>query len=332
MNDRREASAPLRIAVVGAGFMGANHARVVASHPATRLMRVVDVSLEAAQRLADQFGVDAGIEIERGQVDAAVVATSTAAHVGVALQLLELGIPVLLEKPMATDLAGVYELVEAAQRTGTPLVCGFVERFNAAVRTTQLLLEEAPTTITFVRHSPFNDRATASVVQDLLIHDLDLLCRLSPAFALHPESLSVAAFGRTIPESSQVEAVDAILSNGACVANCSASRLGQRKVRTLVVGNSSQLVETDLFRQTVTMYRHVSHALLSSGAGGYRAETVIDTPYVRHGGEPLFEQLSNFCEVVSGVSTEDTVATVAAHVLADSVEKQLLGPTDPIPV
>ncbi len=323
MNSRPNRPERLRIAIVGAGFMGANHARVAASHPGTQLVGVVDVNHEAAKALAERFGVRAGCEIERSEVDAVIVATSTATHVDVAVQALDLGIPVLLEKPMAPELTGVHELVEVSKRSRTPLVCGFVERFNAAVRTTQLLLEEEATTIAFVRHSPFNERATASVVQDLLIHDLDLLCRLSPAFATSPEALSVAAFGRTVPQSTQTEAVDAILSNGTCVANFSASRLGQRKVRTLVVGNASQLIETDLFRQTVTMYRHVSHTLLSSGAGGYRAETVVDTPYVRHGGEPLFEQLSNFCDVVRGIVTEDNAGTVAAHVLADSVEKQL---------
>jgi predicted dehydrogenase len=313
----------LKIAVVGAGFMGANHARIAASHPRTKLACIIDSNPESAQTLAATFGVSSGVDVPATGIDAAIVATSTSSHVEVGRRLLSLGIPVLLEKPLAMELDGVRTLLRASAESRTPLVCGFVERYNAAVRTTKLLLESEPIGVSIVRHSPFNERATASVVQDLLIHDLDLLCQLSPRFASDLENLKVAAFGRTVPASQQWESVDAIFSNSGTVANCSASRLGQRKVRTLTVNTETQLIETDLFRQTVTMYRHVSHALLNDGPGGYRAETVVDTPYVRHGGEPLFEQLSNFCSVVSGEVEEDNSSTLAAHVMADSVERCL---------
>lgn len=310
------------VTVVGAGYMGANHARVAAEHPRFRLVAVVDSDPRRAQTLGEQFGVPHGTSLELCERGTAVVATSTASHASIAIELLSAGVPVLVEKPLASDLENVGAMLETSMRTGTPLVCGFVERFNAAILTAKNVLEGDPIHVATVRHSPFNDRATSSVVQDLLIHDLDVITQLLGS-DLRPSMCR--AVGTRVARSEHLEAVDALLGFRSGTVNLSASRLGQRKIRTLSIATEDQLVETDLFRQSVTVYRHVAHSQLTNASGGYRSETVIETPYVRHQGEPLFAQLGHFANVVCGRVAEDLSAVMLSHRLAAAVEDQLVG-------
>ncbi len=303
--------------VLGAGAMGSNHARVVAEHPDAELAVVVDTDRAVAEAVGARFGAPGATDVGALEgCSAVVVAAPTEHHAAIALPLLEAGVPLLVEKPLAADAAGVRGLVDTARRCGTVLVCGFVERFNAAVVTGLAQLTAPPRSIHAVRHSPAAPRITTSVVTDLLIHDIDLVAGATG----HRPPSAVAAVLSSPQPGGVAEQADVVLAwDGGTVANLSAGRMGQRKVRTLSVVSAHELVEVDLLRQNVTVYRHVTHELVG---GIYRSETVVDIPFVRHAGEPLVLQLEHFLRLVrgGGDAEAELASLVVPHDVAGAVE------------
>lgn len=321
MHGRLPSNAPLEIAVIGAGAMGANHARTIAAGEQGKLGLVVDSDEESARKLADLYAVPYSLSPDDAATcDAAIVATPAESHLEVAAGLIRQGTPVLVEKPLASDLSEVDALIDLAGHHGTPMMCGFVERFNPVVTTARehLAIEGDVLHVLGVRHSPPNPRAALSVVHDLLIHDLDLV------FTLTGEWGTVDASGTAWSSAStgfdEIADATMLLRSGA-LATVSASRAGQRKVREFRVSTATALFELDLLRRTLTVYRHVSQeALLFSS--GYRAETVVDIPFVRQEGEPLTLQLRHFIDLIEGdVDVSSELATIRpAHQVAAAVE------------
>lgn len=300
--------------------MGANHARVVATAPGADLAVVADCDLQRAERLAHAAGATAATALDPVlRCDAVIVACSTEHHVEVASACIEHGLPVLVEKPLASELPAAETLVQAAARHDVPLMCGFVERFNAAVTTASSLLAESPVHCLAIRHSPGVPRRIAtSVVHDLLIHDIDLVMGF-----LHGRDLvSVTGAAPPDPATGMAEVADCTLqfSDGA-VATLSASRASQRKIRSHTLATPSALVEVDLLRQNVTVYRNVDQGQVGA-TPGYRAETIVDIPFVRHRGEPLALQFEHFLRLVRGdadsAAERDTL--LPAHRVAAAVQ------------
>lgn len=271
--------------------MGSNHARVIAGLVGARLDVVVDLDLDRARSLADRFGGAPATHVEALlNCDAVIVACATSAHADVALPLIDRGMPLLIEKPVADTAGETAKVVEASQQRGTLLMCGFVERFNAVVMALRDILSEPPLHILSVRHSPANPRSVSSVAYDLLIHDIDLALSILQQEALHVRGAMWSA--------SRVDTVadiaDCIITfpDGA-IATLSASRAGQRKIRTMQVDTGSWLYELDLLRQNITIYRNVNQAIVGN-LESYRAETIVDIPFVRHTAEPLVAEVTRF--------------------------------------
>jgi predicted dehydrogenase len=220
------------------------------------------------------------------------------------------------------DLETSRALVACAERRGVPLMCGFVERFNPVVATMRTLLDEEPVHIVGLRHSPETPRSTLSVVFDLLIHEIDLaLCYMGGS---RPSRVCGAT--STAGRDPIMEVADCLLQfPGGAIATLSASRASQRKVRTQLVSTSTALYDVDLLRQDLTVYRHRAHAqgVGAGQAAGYRAETVIDIPFVRHTGEPLALQFAHFLELVSGRSDPcaERNSILPAHEVAAAIEE-----------
>jgi predicted dehydrogenase len=301
--------------------MGSQHARVIAESDRADLAGIVDGDPAVAERIASTHDTAAATEWDASLGwDAAILAAPTEAHHDLALALLDGGLPVLVEKPVTPDLATSADLLDAAAKAAVPVMCGFVERFNPVVVALSGLLDGPVRHVHAVRHSPRNHRIATSVVYDLLIHDLDLALRLCG------DPLGLGAAGWRSPETRTVEIVDATVRFADGVATMSADRWGQRKVRTVSVSTESSLIELDLLRQDVTVYRHVHHEV--RGQASYRAETVIDIPFVRHRGEPLALQLEHFLDLVDG--SADLVAEresiLPPHRLAAEVDAQLAVP------
>jgi predicted dehydrogenase len=302
--------------------MGANHARTVRESSRAELQFVVDRDLVRGRAVAHQFECAAAAGLEPALTcDAVIIASSTASHLEVALPVLEAGIPVLIEKPLAAEPEEVYQILEAAQRADVPVVCGFVERFNPALATAISLLDEPVTHTHAVRHSPYNPRATSGVVSDLLIHDIDLALRLSSDSALP----KVTSSHWTPEGTTTAEIVDCVLQFGSgAIANLSSSRWSQHKIRDVRIATDQSLYEIDLLRVTVSVFQHVRYWAEFGDSRSYRAQTIVDVPFVRGGGEPLSLQLAYFLDLVDGRGDieAERKSIFAPHDVAARVEHQ----------
>jgi predicted dehydrogenase len=291
--------ARISIAVIGAGNMGTQHARVVSEHPDFELSLIVDNDIERAQKLANEYSTTASTSLNDAlKANAVVVASSTASHVEIGNFFIENRVPLLIEKPLANGIEDVRKLTDLSAAKSVPLMCGFVERFNPVMATLLGSISEVPNHVMALRHSPSGGSNYGNVIDDLLIHDLDL-CLQFPGTERVTE---MSAVGDDLRDPSSVDALIAFDSN--MRANLSANRTSQRKLRIWFVNVGDTTYEADLMRQTLTSYRHLGHDI--DGAFGYRSNTVIDVPYIRHAGEPLTLQLSHFRELVEGKGDLDS--------------------------
>lgn len=291
------AAAPVRIALVGAGAMGSYHARVISQSPDTELACIVDPSEPNGSELAERFGTRWVPELDDfREFDAVVIASPTSHHVEWAHRALEADTPLLVEKPLSESLDEVVEIVDLAGRRGVPFTVGLLERFNPALMTIFDIVE-APVHVTTVRHSPYTDRITTGVAFDLLIHDVDIVLRMAGQEPSDVSAHFAHAHPKSAPGSEDVAEATLIFGSG-MIASLSASRVSQRKIRTLEIAELDRLVEVDLVRQDITVYRHVGADFLSGAQTGYRQQTVIDIPAIEYSKEPLAAQLDHFVELV----------------------------------
>jgi predicted dehydrogenase len=240
-----------RIAVIGAGDFGKNHVRVVRQSERADLVAVVDTNPARAAEAATVNGCAALSDVRElaGKVDAAVVAVPTSAHAEVSRFLLEAGIDVLVEKPMAEDLASADQLIQAAESRGRMLQVGHLERFNPAV----IALEKVarlPLFFEIHRLSVFSPRSLdIDVVLDLMIHDIDILLSLVPS---EIEEIRAAGISILTPK---VDIANVRLQfQGGCVANITASRVSTDRVRKLRLFQPNQYISLDYGRQDAAVF------------------------------------------------------------------------------
>ena len=237
----------VRVAVAGAGQFGQNHIRVVKESGSAELAAIVDPLPERAQA----HGVPGFSDARQlaGLVDAAIVAAPTVAHEDVGCTLLEAGIDVLIEKPLAPDLASADRLVETAARHGRILQCGHLERFNPAVEALEQIVT-LPLFFEIHRMSVFSPRSLdVDVVLDLMIHDLDIVLALvkSPLEEIRAAGVAI------LSSKADIANVRLQFANG-CIANLTASRVSTEKVRKLRLFQPQQYISLDYARQDAAVF------------------------------------------------------------------------------
>lgn len=187
--------APLAVSILGAGVMGGNHARTLATLPGAKLHRIFDSHAERAAALAAQTGGQATADLEAALdgADAVVIAASSAAHASLAQTVIAAGKPVLIEKPFAVTLPEAEAVINAAERAGVPVATGHVERFNPAFIAAQKLLQgRRIVAIDGRRLNVGSNRILdTDVVIDLMIHDIDAAVALMGGV---PEGLMAQGF------------------------------------------------------------------------------------------------------------------------------------------
>src|SRR5271170_1749841 len=184
----------MRVAVVGAGRLGALHALKYAALPGVRLTHVVDIDCPRAREIGERHGAAAFIDYRelKGKITAASVATPGSFHHEIASYLLAHGIDVLLEKPMAASVHEARELAALAKRSGRVLQIGHLERFNPAIVELRPMVR-GPRFIEGLRVAPFTERGTdVDVILDLMVHDLDVVLTLTTATVAAVEAIGVA--------------------------------------------------------------------------------------------------------------------------------------------
>ncbi len=241
---------PLRVAVVGVGHLGKEHARILASLPNVELVGVADTNPEQAQTVARRCGCRAFTEYWPllNLVDAVSIATPTCFHRDVAVEFLRRGIPTLVEKPLASNLGQAEELVELSRRHHTLLQVGHIERFNPAV----LDLEKRKLRPKFVeshRLANFSGRSLdIGVVLDLMIHDLDVLLAMVRSPVASVEAIGVSLFGGH----EDIANARLVFENG-CVANVTASRVSVKPLRKMQVFSPEGYVSLDFGKRHATI-------------------------------------------------------------------------------
>jgi predicted dehydrogenase len=220
----------LRVAVVGVGAFGRNHARVYAELPGADLVAVADLDPVAAREAAEKHGCRAVADAADlpADLDAVSVAVPTVHHAAVAVPLLRKGIACLVEKPFAASLADGEAMLEAAKAGGATLAAGHIERFNPAITA----VDRNPLRPRFLevnRIAPFSFRsADVGVVLDLMIHDLDLILHLAGS---EPERVDAVGVPVLTPFEDIANA--RIEFRNGCVADVTASRVGTKTERKL---------------------------------------------------------------------------------------------------
>ncbi len=315
-------STALRITLVGAGSMGSLHARVIAGSDVARLVAVVDPDERVGRAAAERYGARwcPVLEDDALDVDAVVVAAGTALHRDIGGRVLEHGLPLLMEKPLADALPDAQDLVLQSEKLGVPLMCGLLERYNPGILTAMSLLEE-PLHVMAQRHSPYVARIRSGVATDLLIHDADIAVRMMGAEPV----LVRGSFGYLHPDSDagSEDVAEALLTFGTgAVTHLSASRMSQRKVRSFAVSELNRLVEVDMLRNTVTLYHHVVDENPGPGTT-YKQQTIIEIPQLVSGQEPLAAQLDRFVALARGDADADVerAGILPSHRVVDAVRQ-----------
>ena len=232
----------IKAAVVGVGHLGRHHARLYAAMPDVELVAVVDRDAERAGQIASEYGCRALSEVQElhGQVEAASVAVPTEFHRLVAEQLLDLGVDVLVEKPLARTLDEADAINAAAERCNRLVMTGHTERFNPAVVALAGAVER-PLFFEIHRLAAFSARSTdIDVVLDLMIHDLDLLLSLDGSDPVSIDAVGVPAL------TDKVDIANArIRMASGCVANLTASRISAEAMRRVRVFQAHAYLSCD---------------------------------------------------------------------------------------
>jgi predicted dehydrogenase len=286
----------LRGAVFGAGNMGRHHVRIMSQHPDVELVAVVDPDVDRAQPIAQQWNAPVYTSVDEvPEIDVAIVVVPTKYHAAVALPLIERGVNLLVEKPLAESPEVAQRIVNAANEKGIVLAVGHVERFNPAIQTLSKLSRE-PRMISIERLSPYTPRIQDSVVYDLTVHDVDLACWLAKGTPVHVQALGTKVFSETFDATSTILSFD----NG-CIATIQTSRVTQDKVRRITISEVDRYFIADTLRQEVEIKREAEVSYQRENDEiTFTQASVVELPTLQKGGEPLRLEQDNFYDAVLG--------------------------------
>ncbi len=309
----------LRVAVIGTGSLGKEHARIYADLASSRdvtFAGVFDTSSEAARVVAEKHDVQAFTSLEQAAdaADAFSIVTPTSTHFTTARMLLERGRHVLVEKPMTDNAADATALVELARTRGGVLQVGHVERFNPVFQRLQEMAPE-PRFIEAHRLSPFPARSTdIGVVLDLMIHDLDIILAFVKAPVVGFDAVGIPVLSK----SEDIANVRLRFANG-CIANVTASRVSTerlRKIRVFSGGTQPAYVSLDYRAQTgyvlrlakgdekeSSLFKKLLHARDSSIVVEYAGKRIVREPVPIDKEEPLKLELRAFVRCVTEKNT-----------------------------
>lgn len=252
--------------MVGVGRMGQHHARVYATQPGCELVGVVDANRDRRGQIADKFDTTPMESVQQlldAGVEAVSIAVPTIYHNDAAEPLLEAGVACLIEKPLAKDVASALALKELAERTGSVLMVGHIERFNPVMRAMQKAtsgtMPVVPRYIEVSRVSSMTFRSVdISVVMDMMIHDLDVVLMLMGG--REPDEVQAAGVA-VVTEHEDI--CNARLTfrtpNGTCVANVSASRLALKTERLTRITGENAYIKIDYAAKTGTIIRRIAN-------------------------------------------------------------------------
>ncbi|ALJ56828.1 Putative oxidoreductase YceM [Candidatus Xiphinematobacter sp. Idaho Grape] len=270
---------PLRVGVVGLGHMGMHHVRVCSElNHACQLTAIFDTNRMVVEAVSRKYRVPAAVSMENfaDHVDAATICTPTATHFGISRFLLERGKHLLVEKPLAETSRDAHMLVLIAQERQCILQVGHVERFNPALEALECKLRN-PRFLEVIRLSPYPYRNTdIGVVLDLMIHDIEVVLHIVQSPVINMDSVGIAVLSKN----EDIANARIRFQNG-CIANVTASRISNKRLRKIRLFQKDAYLSLDYYRQSSKIHRLVD------------GKIVTDRLRVPRG-EPLKFQLASF--------------------------------------
>lgn len=322
------------VGVVGVGHLGSLHAKMLSEIVPSAFAGVYDVDAERAGRIAGEFRVKAFNSLDEllGTVGAACIATPTSSHFDIARKAIAKGVHVFVEKPITETPGEAQELIDLADRHKVKIQVGHIERFNPAL----LALEKYHLQPMFVeshRLSQFNPRGTdVAVVLDLMIHDIDIIVSLvrSPIDRIDANGVAV------VSDSIDIANARLQFQNG-CVANVTASRISQRKMRKMRLFQRDAYISIDFSDGVAEVFRLIDEntrvpntmMLGEIGQGARKRKIIYEQPEVKEI-NPLKYELETFLRAVRDGSEpivtagDGKQALEVAHAIIEKINTQRL--------
>ncbi len=252
----------LKIGLIGVGSMGKHHARICSLLPGAALFAIADLDEQKAHEIGKQYNAEVFKDYKEmlPLIDAVIIVTPTETHFEIAEQCLVAGKNVLVEKPLARNSNDARKLADLAKSKNLILAVGLIERFNPAFEElSKLIRKKKILGIHVKRFSSFPERITdANVIQDMMVHDLDLLPNLLP----HDEIESLKAEGSKV-KSDKLDRVSAtIYFKSGAIAKVEADRVFGIKTRKITVTTEHGLIEADLLNKRIYV-RDLQHHIPS---------------------------------------------------------------------
>ena len=287
----------LRIGVVGVGVHGLNHVRILSSMENIDFTGIYDIDKTVCSNAATEFKIKGFNSLEEllEQVDCVSVAVPTSAHHEVVMKCLSMDKPVLVEKPIASTVQEAGSMIAEAEKRGLVFSVGHIERFNSAYRSV-MTSGLSPVFIESHRLAVFNPRGTdVAVVLDLMIHDIDIVLDLvkRPVVSVHAVGVSVV--------SDEVDIANARLEfESGCVANLTASRISQKKMRKIRIFQKNAYVSMDFLNGETEVFTMKSDSKPEAAPGAIPQlmEGISYKKYTNDGSNALELELADFINAV----------------------------------
>jgi len=317
----------VKTGVIGVGHLGRFHALNYAQIPDADLVGVYDSDRKRAEHVAGEAQTRAFDSIDSllEEVDGVSIAVPTDHHHAVASKVLTKGIPCLVEKPIAQNIAEADSLIQLAAANNTIIQVGHIERFNPAFRALAGF-SLAPLFIESHRLAPFNPRGTeVSVVLDLMIHDIDIVLHL----VNHPVKSIDASGVAVVSDTIDIANARIHFENGT-VANLTASRISQKKMRKMRMFQKDTYVTVDFLQKISEVYKLDEPAKESDmvlgeiGVGDNKKTVVYHRPEIPQG-DGLFTELQTFINAIRGKDKKGVPGEAARSALdiAINILKQM---------
>ena len=279
----------MKVGVIGTGVMGKNHVRVYSELRNVDEVYVFDLN-ENNMKKCKEYGAIACNSVENllNSVEAVSICVPTKHHFTIARKAIEKGVHCLIEKPITLTVREGEELLNLLKGKNLVVGVGHTERFNPVVNEIKKIVEK-PFYVEIKRHNPTSIRITdASVVEDLMIHDIDIIFNV--LFDKNKKYNILAAGSYDVCQAT-------IIMDGS-IASLSASRIALKKFRTIYIEDERVTIDGDLMTQEIYIYKNPK--LFDRESGGYAQENIIEIVLVNKV-EPLKIELKMFIDcIISG--------------------------------
>ncbi|MGB9729123.1 MAG: Gfo/Idh/MocA family protein [Thermoprotei archaeon] len=310
----------IKVGVIGSGFWGKNHIRVLKEINDAELVFVADIDVNKAEEISKRFNIeffrDYKEALNKHDVDAVTICTPTSTHYEIAVDVIKRGINVLIEKPVTGNLEKVLKLSEIAKDTKVKIMPGFIERFNPAVNYLKQLIDKGKIghiiTVIAERVSRRPDRVKdVGVLYDLGIHDIDII-----RYITNKQVKSVYSIIGKVQGMYEDYALVTLNLEDNITSFISTNWLTPRKIRTLKVTGSEGIITIDYITQEV---------IIENNEGMLK-------PYIEYS-EPLKRELQHFINMIKGEKPLVTLndAIIALYIINSALKSAKTGIPETLP-